>query len=364
MLRDTFFRVQNFHPYAPLSGVWYALEDNASFQIFKDDEAQASYLYPSKSMGKVKSVFNTEYCVYENGNKQVKAIDNNGDSFTLLTSADLVSLVCFDKSFCVTLFDMATKIATAKFYIIVGTQTEPFVQLLTTKTLTLEANIFPNVSCKVDVENAFVGQYYLSGLYYSLKINKPDTFTNYESDPLNNATFEIVDGSLESQGIPETDAIVPIINMSNSFYNPNLGYYMTQSGSLFTLKNLAGDTITTISGTNVRVFIDNDGDGYITITGVKTISGSSRLFSQIYSLVSGVKTLIQEVDAGANSGNTFNFSSESGLFPLIQDKIPPILAVRSTIIYGFSYTTSGAVFTNYTGTGKTLSTFGSKVLWI
>lgn len=365
MLRDTFFRVQSYHPYVPLEGSWYAFENDNIFQILKGSDVKTTYSSPSKSMGLTKSAFNTEYCVYENGAGQIKTVDENGDVFTLLTVTDLVSLVCFNKSFCVTSFNTITKIATAKFYIIVGTPTAPFVQLLTTKTLTLPANIFPNVNCKADVTTAFVGQYVVTGpLYYSLKITKPDTFTNDESDPLNDATFEIIDGSLESQGVPATDAIIPIVNTSNRFYNPNLDYYMTQSGSLFTLKNLAGDTITTISGTNVRVFIDNDGDGYITITGIKTISGSSRLFSQIYSLISGVKTLIQEVDAGANSGNTYNFSSGSGLFPLIQDKIPPILAVRSTIIYGFSYTTSGAVFTNYTGTGKALSTFGSKVLWI
>ena len=364
MLRDTFFRVQSYHPNEPLESGWYGFESDNSFQIFKNTTSKATYSAPSKGIGKTKAVFNTEYLVYENGAGQIKALDEHSHSFVLLTESYLTSLVCFEKSFCVTSFNPSTKVATAKFYIIVGTIESPFVQLLTTKTLTLPANIIHNTSCKISTTNAFVGDYVETGAYFSLKITKPDTFTNDESDLANDATFEIVNGSLEEQGIPAANSVINDTNFFNTFYNPTLKYYMEKSGSLYTIKNLTGTTIAIISGSNCRVFLDDNGDGYITTIGVKTISGSSRLFSQLYSLTGGVQTLIQESDAGANTGNSYNFSSTNGLFPLIENKIPPILAVRSTVLYGFYYTISGISFNNYSGTSKAIATFGCKILWI
>jgi hypothetical protein len=176
--------------------------------------------------------------------------------------------------------------------------------------------------------------------------------------------FEVINGSLEEQGIPVANSVINYTNILNTFYNPTLKYYMEKSGSVYTIKNLTGTTIAIIAGSNCRVFLDDNGDGYITTIGIKQISGSSRLFSQLYSLSGGVQTLIQESDAGANSGSSYSFSSTDGLFPLIENKIPPILAVRSTVLYGFSYTISGVSFNNYSGTSKSLLTFGSRILWI
>lgn len=371
MLRDTFFRVQSYHPYVPSGDGWHAFESDNVFQIKKDSVVKATYSAPSKGIGMTKSVFNTEYCVYENGIGQIKVIDENDNTFTLLTESNVKSLVCFNKSFCVTTFDSVSKIATAKFYIIVGTTEEPFLQLLTTKTLTLPSAVFYNASCKIDTENAFVGQYIMAGpLYYSLKVNKPDTFTNNESDPLNDATFEVVSGSIESQGIPRTGAYIKEDNVYNVFFfyrNGALDYYMTISGGtskLIEIKKTLDDSVVAsgtavltgmTSGPGVFCYIDNStGDSVVIFTyGTNTGCGA-----KAYTLTNAGLT---EIDSLFMTNLTLNVTGFGGLFPYFGEFVDMPVS-KSTVNKKFVF--DGTTLTNTNATNVPLNTFGSSIKWI
>jgi len=360
MLRDTFFMAQNYHADIPITGTWYAFESDTARNIYNGATSKTSYTGLSLGFGKVKSVYNTEYIVFSKSQNSINCIDINDNERQLYYTDNNMGFVCLNNKHIIITELSSSNILTVSAYLIVGAAIEPQLLLVSTKTFTgVPTPSYSStnyIKClKKSDTTAIV--YQSSSPVGFVQVTKSD-------DNDDNLTLEVVEGTIQDIGFPVADSVNNPTNYFRYFYSPTLNYYMIQAGSLFTIKNLSGDVIASIAGTNIRVFIDNNGNGYITQTGVKTISGSSRLWSGIYSLIDGTITLIQEVDAGANSGNSYNFSINNGLFPLIENKIPPILAVRSTLIYGFSYTISGVVFNNYSGTSKTIDTFGCRVLWL
>lgn len=375
MLRDTFFRVQSYHTPVPLTGTWYAVENDNTYSIMNDSTVKSSYTSMSRGFGKVNSVFNTEYIVFSKTKNSIYCIDANDNETELYTTANEMSFICTDNDhILVAEANSAKNQLTVTAYIIVGNSVKPFLRAVSTKTIsaTISGGIngFMN-SVKLDATSGVFCRAYENSVYYSCKATKPAG----NSDDL---VLEKVTPDYNYLNMPVAGAKVCVTNNSQTFYNSQLNYYCTivNNGSSPGFNDSVTITIYSIEGTELytatidpgasgngnittRIYLDNDtGNGYITMV----FSSGSTMYSRLYSITGWTLTQVAQTTATAGSTPP-NSICGSGLFPLINNTIPPILIYAGgTYIYKASYTTTTTSIGAPTNTDAT--TFGSRILWI
>lgn len=138
MLRDTFFRVQSYHPYEPLSNKWIAIENGNSFKLYKDTSEVLSYSGSSKGIGKLISITNKEVCIIENGIGQIIAVEESGITHNLGSYLS-TSIVCAGGMLLVS--SVSGQVLTLKTYKLESTIWTLI--LIETKTITFTGTLIP-----------------------------------------------------------------------------------------------------------------------------------------------------------------------------------------------------------------------------
>lgn len=188
-LKKGFFRVTPYRPYVPLEGDWFIREDDATFSVMKNLDVAKNFFGFSHGCGKIKSVFNRDYFVFENGAGQVEIIDNELHSFAIITlpAVDLKSIVCMNNF--IFAASLSGNTLTVTQYIVAGTEQTPFSDIVATKTINV-ASGYTGVaaSCIKNDTDAYLYQGELSGTYESVKmeVDGSDFELSLESDSIKN----------------------------------------------------------------------------------------------------------------------------------------------------------------------------------
>ncbi len=360
-LKNGYFRVAVLNPYVPLSGQYYGYEADNVFQIRKaGGNVAASYDGISGGMGKILSVFNTEYFIFHNGATQIKCIAPNGTVSTLLNfSADDLSLIVMDNNFLVAM--RQNDVITLTSYIIVGSAGDFFAQ--------------PVVSIKSQIPDGYTTAPHLCGC----RANNTDVYVAQEQDTTAIGTYKTlkvitnntqtptlsvswVDGALEDMPIPSAQNMLSRVDSTRYFWTNAYKYYVTKNGTSYTLKRIDDTVIWTgvFANGGANFYIDqNTGNGYILHVYTQDVQ-NQRLVGKLYSLQNGVSTLVAE---GAGSNDTSgNLIVRDSVFPLIDDSFAPVLFVSRSTSQDKIVPSSSSI-TVQTAT-NTYQTFGSAIRFV
>lgn len=330
-LKKGFFRVTVLNPYVPLSGQYYGYEADNVFQIRKTGgNVVASYEGISGGMGKVLSIFNTEYFIFHNGATQIKCVAPNGTVSTLLNfSAEDLSLIVMDNNFLVT--TRLSDSITLTSYIIVGSASDFFAKAVASIEIQIPDGYTtaPHLcGCRANNTDIYVAQEQNTtaiGTYKTLKV-----VTNNTKSPTLSASW--VDGALKDMPIPSAQNMLSRVDSTRYFWTNAYKYYVEKNGTSYTIKRSDGTTIWTgvFANGGANFYIDqNTGNGYILHVYTQDVQ-NQRLVGKLYSLQNGVSTLVVE-GAGGND-TSGNFIVRDSVFPLIDDSFAPVLFVsRSTL---------------------------------
>lgn len=371
-LKKGYFRVFPFNPYIPLTGKWTAVEQDNAYGIYKDNSLVKSYSGQAYGFGKVLSIFNEEFVVYMDGTGIAKYVTNSGTSGNLVTANTKSSVVCFGDCFVVCSLNSTNDTITCTKYVIAGVHSNPFAHPVSTQTLSnvsITGVIQHLESIKISDTEAYIAQLSTN---QCVKIAKG---TNWTSDDLSITKVSgVIKGSATTLNLPRAGAMVMNTNLTRVYYNRNLDFYCTivfngerpgynDSVDLTIYRAstntviYSGNIVPGASGNgtvNVRVYVDNNGDGYVVMT---YSTGTSNSSAKLYRLASGTLSQITSASASGGSGQ----KNGSGILPLVNNIIPPLTmysggSVRKKV----SFTTSSISISNSSNTD--VDTFGSAVL--
>ena len=321
-LKQGFFKVAPFNKYVPLTGELYAVEKDNVFNIYKGNTVLATYSGASHGLGKVLSVFNTEYVVYEDGARNINCVDTNGTVTRLISGiAQERTVICYNNVICV--ITRVDYVITIKKYIIVGTIQSPFVEQLDgEETITVpyynDAMTVAGYkwSCMASVtEDAET--YYIYDVFYRSggDTEKYCVRVTFQAESLYNLTLthEVLNSNIQD-------------NIHGTLMQANTGYYFRTPSEYYANIHAAIGTGTnntidvydntdtllysyTITGTTyganyagcVQVFFEPNagGDAYVVMCSASTNIGSPQLTIRTYHLSAGTATLLNTYTSGA-----------------------------------------------------------------
>jgi hypothetical protein len=371
-LKKGYFRVFPFNPYVPLTGKWTAVEQDNAYGIYKDNSLVKSYSGQAYGFGKVLSIFNEEFVVYMDGTGIAKYVTNSGTSGNLVTANTKSSVVCFGDCFVVCSLNSANNAITCTKYVIAGVHSNPFAHAVSTQTLSgvsITGMVQHLESIKISDTEAYIAQLSTN---QCVKISKGE---NWTSDDLSITKVSgTIKGSETTLPLPRVGAIVLNTNTTRVCYNRNLDFYCTivfngERPGYNTSVDLtiyrastnaviySGNIVTGASGNgtvNVRVLVDNDGNGYVVMT---YSTGTSNSSAKVFRLSNGTLSQVASTSASGGSGQR----NGSGIMALVNNIIPPLTmysggSVRKKV----SFTTSSASVSDANNTD--VDTFGSAVL--
>lgn len=381
-LKDGFFRVNPLSVYIPITGTWHAVESDDKFTLYKNGVQAATYAGISRGMGKILSVYNRGYVLFDNGANQIRIIDDFGNQKTLLTiTADDHSVIVFDKCF-VVMRRNGTSI-TATSYLIAGVASDPYAQQLDSKTTTALREDYNMCSAKFNSTEAYVLSDLETGVAQrSLRLKMVSG--DYEGK---------IEGLIWETGYLVNTAPIPFAGATigsypglvQAYYNPGFNYYaeVKNNGNRpgyntsvdVTIKRLNGTVVysgninTAGSGNGpvtTRIYMRNDNSGTGKITMVW--SRGSIMIARIYSLANGALTLLAESSNDLGTTPPSSICRSVWLFPLFDDHMPDILMYQGGS-YRRKVSFSGSTITWGTPVNSTITTtfssnFGSRIWWL
>lgn len=376
-LKQGFFKVFPYNPYIPLQGDWFIIEDDANFSVMHDQAVATTYSAFSHGCGKVRSVFNTEYFVFESGVGQVRVVDNDHIDTMIhtISASDLFSIVCMNDYIFEARLNGTT--LTVSQYVIAGTKQQPFIDLVTSKTISVSAGYTGASACCVkNSTEAFVyqGKYTSSvGECVKLTVDGDDFELSLESDFIKN--------------LIHADMVLEPNNQDFLYYKPvayysdcYAGYRGTGSGYTYTWTFSVYDTDDTLQYTytiqrtnpvltaqGAKVFLNQtDGSGYLVLfdafnNGSNLPCGRFRVFS----FGGGVATELysqdtEQINVVAGASTQRGFYPWKGVFPGFGYGANQYIS-RKGLLTLSSCTLANAV--NFTNT-STPMIFGNTIKWL
>lgn len=274
-LKKGFFRVTPYNPYLPLEGDWFICENDATFSVMKDLTVAENFFGFSRGCGKINSVFNCDYFVFENGANQIKIIDNESNSFvvTTLPAVDLKSIVCMNDFIFAAYLDGNTLTVTQ--YIVAGTTEGPFVDVVKTKSINVTSG-YTGVaaSCIKSETEAFLYQGSSSNVYESVKmeVDGSDFELSLENDSIKNLIHPNMELRENNQSFLFYRPVAYYANCPNLIPGGTSPITVNWNFSVYNADDVLQYTYT-IARTRVvarpngaKVFLDQtDGSGYLVV---------------------------------------------------------------------------------------------------
>lgn len=324
-MKKGFFRVTPINKYVPLTGTrYYAYENDNVFSIYKDDTVVASYSAFSRGIGKALSVFNVEYVVYEDGNRNIYCVDDEGLQTRLLSSIDEErSMFC-----CHNLIYICTRNAgtlTIRKYKIVGIKSAPVIQQVDsdiTITVAYSSTEGLNIMASVRTSETEFFVYQTQSQCVKLTISPTDWGSTVTHNVYNNTiqtytNYPVRDNNERFFFVNKLDYYADITSASGSGTTHTIKIY-NSSNTLLHTYTIATTSYGATSGTSVKVFFKPNGGGsaYAITSGTNS---TPSMIVKLYDLTNGTATELRsytsgQISAVSSSGRQNGFYLWTGRF--------------------------------------------------
>ena len=357
-MKQGFFKVAASKPFVPLTTRYYGYEADNLFEIRKlGGTTVASYYGMSHGMGKVLSIFNEEYFLFHNGASQVMCIAPDDTVTTLLTitGVDEASIITMDNNFMVV--SKTGNDITVKSYIIAGAPQDFWAELVDTQTISGPAGFTAMTKpfgCRASETDVYACLAVVSGpAYKTLKIVSNNGFGP-------SATLSWESGNVQDMPIPAVGNMLYSCAGNRYYWSNEYNYYVTKSGTTYTLFHRDGTQIWlgTLTGAGVNFHIDQEtGDGYVLEVYTQDVQ-NQRTVGKLYSLQSGVLTLVTTV-SGGNIPSISGWVGINNVMPLVDGLVAPVCHYERGTGDKVTGTTSSLTVTG--SINASLTTFASGV---